>query len=295
MGGASCASQGFSGGTLTCNSNCTFNTSACTTASPPSSGGGGGGGGGGSTYYSVPVTTSAMFRGRAYPGSTVTLLKDAQVVAATVAGTDATFAITAGNLSAGSYLFSVYSEDNKGTRSSLLTFPVGITAGALTEVSGIFIAPTISVDKSEVKQGDVITFFGQSVPSGTITIVVSSEADLFATAKADVKGVYLHYFDTDPLEFGSHTVRARGAAGGLVSSYSAAVGFAVGYKNILKATSTTAAVKGDMNGDKRVNILDFSVAAYWYKRPSPPPTADLNSDGKVDLIDLSILASRWTG
>lgn len=37
LGGESCSSLGFSGGTLSCNSNCTFNTSAC--------GGGGGGGG----------------------------------------------------------------------------------------------------------------------------------------------------------------------------------------------------------------------------------------------------------
>lgn len=39
--GQSCASQSFSGGTLACNVDCTFNTSQCTI------GGGGGGGGGG--------------------------------------------------------------------------------------------------------------------------------------------------------------------------------------------------------------------------------------------------------
>src|SRR3989344_3144376 len=41
LGGASCTSQGFSGGTLSCTASCTFNTSSCSTAS--SSGGGGGG------------------------------------------------------------------------------------------------------------------------------------------------------------------------------------------------------------------------------------------------------------
>jgi hypothetical protein len=38
LGGASCASQSFSGGALSCTASCVFNTSACT------SGGGGGGG-----------------------------------------------------------------------------------------------------------------------------------------------------------------------------------------------------------------------------------------------------------
>src|SRR3989344_1929626 len=48
LNGKSCSTQGFSGGTLSCNANCTFNTSACTS----SGGGGGGGGGGGSGFFS---------------------------------------------------------------------------------------------------------------------------------------------------------------------------------------------------------------------------------------------------
>jgi hypothetical protein len=50
-----------------------------------------------------------------------------------------------------------------------------------------------------------------------------------------------------------------------------------------------------MNNDKQVNLVDFSIAAYWYKRPSPPANIDLNSDGKVDLVDFSIMAYYWTG
>ncbi len=43
LNGASCISQGFSGGTLSCSASCSFNTSACNFAPPSSSGGGGGG------------------------------------------------------------------------------------------------------------------------------------------------------------------------------------------------------------------------------------------------------------
>lgn len=42
LNGQSCSTQGFSGGTISCNSDCTFNTSQCTSA-PPGGGGGGGG------------------------------------------------------------------------------------------------------------------------------------------------------------------------------------------------------------------------------------------------------------
>ena len=70
--------------------------------------------------------------------------------------------------------------------------------------------------------------------------------------------------------------------------------FNIGTKTIFAQPEKTPA-KGDMNNDKRVNLVDFSVVAYWYKRPSPPATVDLNNDGKVDLVDFSILAYYWTG
>src|SRR3989338_8663745 len=186
LGGATCASRGFYAGALSCNSSCEFNVSACTSAAAPSGGGGGGGGG-----IIAPVVTSIVFDGRAYPKSAVTLLKDAQIAATTVAGTDSNFQVTLSGLSAGNYIFSVYSEDNRGIRSSLLTFPVGVTFGATTKVSGIFIAPTIAVDKSEVKKGDNIAIFGQSVPGGEITISVNSEDEFFNKINADTNGAYL--------------------------------------------------------------------------------------------------------
>ena len=83
------------------------------------------------------------------------------------------------------------------------------------------------------------------------------------------------------------------------SSFGKAVNFTVGETNVLAAKPTTKAISGDISGDGKVNLLDFSVAAYWYKRPLPKDgtkvAADLNGDGKVDLIDLSIMAFHWTG
>lgn len=49
LGGASCSSQGFSGGTLSCGISCDFDTSAC------SSGGGSGGGAGGAPITPIPA------------------------------------------------------------------------------------------------------------------------------------------------------------------------------------------------------------------------------------------------
>ena len=259
-------------------------------ASTTSDSGGGNGGGGSS---SPPSVTRVIFNGRAYPKSTVTLLKDAQIAATTIAGADANFQIDLSGLSAGNYIFSVYSEDNEGRRSSLLTFPISITRGATTNVSGIFIAPTIAVDKSEVKRGDNIAIFGQSAPIGEITILINSDEEFFAKITADKDGIYLYNFDTSPLEMSQHFTKSKTALNGEISSFSKTVSFLVGAKTVIKEKSEI--LKGDSNGDDKVNLIDFSIAAYWYKRPSPPATIDLNSDGKINLVDFSIMAYYWTG
>lgn len=277
--------DGSCNGSETCSS-CSRDCGTC-----PVTGGGGGGGGG---YYVVPAT-SVVFSGRAYPKSAVTLLKDAQVAATTIAGADANFKISLSGLSAGNYIFSLYSEDNKGRRSSLLTFPLGITSGASTNVSGAFIAPTINIDKSEVRRGDNVAIFGQSAPQADIIISVNSEEEFFAKTISDKDGVYLNNFDTSPLDIGQHFTKSKATKDGAISSYGKAISFFVGTKTVMSKPEEKTPEKGDMNGDKRVNLIDFSVTAYWYKRPNPPANVDLNNDKKVDLVDFSIMAFYWTG
>ncbi|MBI5221904.1 MAG: hypothetical protein HY980_00170 [Candidatus Magasanikbacteria bacterium] len=271
-----------------------LNAVSASSPTPVSSGGNNGGGGGGGSGGIIATVTSVNFSGRAYPKSTVTLLKDAQIAGTTIAGTDANFQISISSLSSGNYIFSLYGEDSKGVRSSLLTFPTSVTSGVTTYVSGIFIAPTIAVDKSEVKRGDNIAIFGQSVPNGDITIGVNSDEEFFNKTKAGQNGAYLLYFDTSPLAVEQHFVRSKAASNDAVSSFSKSISFVVGTKNIA-ANAPKTVEKGDINGDKRVNLVDFSIVAYWYKRPSPPASSDLNGDGKVNLIDFSIMAFYWTG
>jgi len=287
-----CQSLGYLGGTLYCNLSCDgYNTSYCIS--------GGGGGGGGSSGYPPPTTIlsgngQVNFTGKAYPKSTVTLLKDAQIVATTIAGSDANFQISLSNITPGSYIFSVYSEDNRGNRSSLLTFPLSVTQGVTTNVSGIFIAPTIDVDKAEVKKGEVLKIFGQAIPNSDITVIINSDEEIYGKTKADKTGVYLYNLDTVQLDLGDHLAKSRATLEEEISPLSKVVSFKVGDKTVLK-TKTGRCVKADLNCDGRVNLVDFSIAAYWYKRPSPPKNVDLNGDGKVDLIDFSIMAYYWTG
>jgi hypothetical protein len=255
---------------------------------PPPSGGGGGGG--------PTSTTGITFSGSAYPLSRVTILKDGQLAITTIAGPDAHFTATVGNLSTGSYNFSVYAEDADGNRSTLFTFPANFTAGTSTTIGGIFLAPTIDTDKSQVKQGDNIAIFGHSVPDGAVTISVHSALETFHTVQADVSGAYLYEFDSSPLEYGTHDTKSKTAAGNQVTSFGNIVAFAVGDQNIPKTTvGAHCPTRGDLNNDCKVNLVDFSIMAYWYKKSSPPANVDLSGDHTVNLVDFSILAYNWTG
>jgi hypothetical protein len=273
---------------------------------PPSGGGGGSGSGGGGGIITPPATstipvseTNVEFSGRAYPMSKVSILKDGQLVLKTIAGPDSNFFAKLSGLSAGNYNFSVYGEDKNGIRGSSFTFPIYITAGVTTRIGGIFLAPTISVDKSEVLRGDNIAIFGQSAPNAQITINVNSDANIFVQQKSDKNGVYLLNFDSAILELGAHSAKSKQALGGEISQFGNTVGFKVGTKNI-KLEAGKCPARGDLNADCRVNLVDFSIAAYWYKRPlsvafKKIEKERLNGDGKIDLTDFSIMAYYWSG
>jgi len=262
---------------------------------PASSSGGGGGGGGGSTVGSAVV----IFSGRAYPLSKVNILKDGQLAITTIAGPDSNFTATIDSLSAGNYTFAVYGEDKTGMKSIPFSFSVYLTANVTTRISGIFLAPTIAVDKSEVKRGDNIVIFGQSASVADIVIGVNSEEEIFVKTVSDIGGVYLYNFDTVQLELGDHDARSKAALKEEVSPFSRTVGFKVGTKNVLTQAKECAG-RGDLNEDCRVNLVDFSIAAFWYKKPLSAAfklkeKERLNGDSKVDLIDFSIMAYYWTG
>lgn len=292
LGGQSCTNRGFDSGTLGCTVSCEYDTSSCTTdsPSPPPSGGGGGGGGG----IIAPIT-AVVFKGKAYPSSDITLLKDAQVVAITKAGPDANFEIRLSGLSAGTYTFGVWGEDNKGNRSITYAFTASVTTGVTTLISGIFLPPTIIVDKKEVRKGDIIKILGQSVPSAEVAILINSETELLKKIIADVSGAWLYQLDTLEIEYGDHTAKARSTKNGDITTFSKTIRFKVGLKNVLADEPQKCATIADTNIDCKVNLIDFSILAFWYKKSTPLSIVDLNNDGVVNLVDFSIMAFYWTG
>lgn len=290
LGGQTCVSLGYRGGTLRCNSNCTFNTSQCTTASA----GRGSGGTIPSQYGSLIIS------GKAYPNSQVTLLSDGEIRDEIKAGSKGDFEFILSNLSPGFYLFTLYAEDNQGRRSSLLNFQVFVKAGETTRTLGVFLSPTIDIDKISVKKGEPLQIFGQANSDSDVIISVSSEDEKFFKIPVEKDGSYLYALDTNILEIGQHYTKSRQIyLNQSISPYSKTLSFNVGTISQSKKPSKCS-LKGDLNNNCRVNLIDFSIAAFWYKKKLNQEflkieKENLNGDGKIDLIDFSILAYYYTG
>ena len=125
--------------------------SATVNSSPPV--GGGGGGGGGSVVITMPTTVN--FSGMAYPSSKVTILNNGVIAVTTIADSQAKFSVSVNNLTTGTYNFSVFGEDSNKVKSLTFSFPVYVTEGTTVNIGGIFLSPTINIDKSEVKKATI--------------------------------------------------------------------------------------------------------------------------------------------
>ena len=66
-------------------------------------------------------------------------------------------------------------------------------------------------------------------------------------------------------------------------------------ENILIENKDKCNIRADLSKDCKINLVDFSMLAFWYKKPNPKAEVDLNKDGIVNLVDFSIMAYNWTG
>jgi len=258
--------------------------------SPPSSGGGGGGGGG-----SSPDSTSVRFRGKTFPDANLSLLKSGQVVETDTTGLGGEFDLRLGDLSEGQYNFTIFGIDPEGLRSETQAFNVSVEKDVTTSVTGVYMSPTIRLDKVQVKSGNVLMVDGYAIPSSRVYVYVDGSVDTVGFATSSVTGKWLYELHTSSVGYGDHTVRARVEEDSFESMLSNSLSFKVGLSDVFQTVTDSCGSVADLNYDCRVNLIDFSIAAYWYKRTGAPSHIDVNGDGAVDIKDFSIMAFHWTG
>ncbi|MDR3519475.1 MAG: dockerin type I domain-containing protein [Candidatus Pacebacteria bacterium] len=252
------------------------------------------GGGGGQLNGPIAIPqTSVRFSGDAYPDATVTLLENGTVATSVTADSKGLFDITLPEKYDGTILYSLEALDINNQKSLLINYPLVVTDGYLTYVSGIRFPPTISLDKVQVAVGGFLTVSGYSLPDTKLQIVIEgpgSQINKTFTLNSGDDGSYDITLPLMALLAGNYSTYIRYPDDTRISKL---VSFIIGDSDV-SSINTTLNLPGDCNADGQINLVDFSVMAYWYGKPNPPACVDVNHDGIVDLTDFSILAFYWT-
>lgn len=271
-----------------------FCAADCTIEFADSGGGSSSGGGGSSSGGSDREVgnTRVSIQGKAYPNVTVTILIDGESVGTVRTNNKAEFTFNV-DVDPGTASVSFWANDNANTRSATVNTTFDITQGAVTNLNGILIPPTIRASETKVNPGAQITLSGQTIPNATVEVSIDNGKKTLS-ATSDANGNWSVPFDTSTVTVDTHTVKARFITGSGAlkneSTYGTALSLFVGVEG--KTTSNS-----DLNRDGKVNLIDFSILIFWWGTPggNSNPPADINGNGKVGLEDFSILLFNWTG
>lgn len=256
-----------------------------------SSGSGGGARGGSDTELG---DTQVSIQGKAYPNANVNILQDGDVIGVVRANSAADFFFNTES-DPGTTSFGFWATDSSGLRSISFNTTFDVIQGAVTNITGIFLPPTLGIDNKIIDRGDIIILSGQSVPEVDIVTEIHSDANITENTETDEDGDWELVFDTARVDENVHTAQARFEffIGGnkSQSSLSQAVTFFVGVSPDAIISSS------DLNQDGFVNLIDFSILIFWWGTGggNSNPPADINNNGNVGLEDFSILLFNWTG
>jgi len=241
------------------------------------------------------IPTRVIFKGWAYPLSKVVVLRDGQRFLKTQANVQAKFRTEISNITPGIYTFGIWAEDKDKRRSITYTLTFRVRANTIHEISGIFLPPTIELSKTALLRGQTLNIIGQTVPKSEVKIYIDSfSPEIIKKIRANEFGAWFLSFNTQPLEEGAHTAKARSQISPeIISNFSHILSFAIGPSPPVPPGKCCGA---DINCDSRVNLVDFSIMLYFWRQAKPTNVcADINQDGVVNLVDFSIMLYWWTG
>ena len=242
-------------------------------------------GGGGGPLAPIPAPISGVvFGGIGYPLQPVYLLKDGQLTTATTADINGEFILSAGDLNSGDYSFGLMGEDVNGQRGAVF-YLIHFEENLSQRIDDVLLPPTIALDKNNI--------FGQTAPLAEVTLTIGN---LTKKVAANNLGIYLLPHKNLGLKNGSYQVKSQATlVNGRKTPFSREVTLDLEAVEQLPEKPSKCPPKGDLNLDCRVNLVDLSIMAYWWKRPALPARVDLNGDGIINLVDFSILVYYWTG
>src|SRR3989344_3226670 len=254
-----------------------------------------GGSGGGCVFNgTVPVhaQTRVILEGKAYPNTSVNILKDGSIVGVVQTDAAADFSYETSNVTPGPITFGFWSTDGRGVRSITFTTTFQVTQNAVTSVSNVFLPPTIDLKSKKISMDELLDALGSTAPNAKVSLFMDKETSPRATATSSASGLWNATVPTTGIENEAlHAIKGMfeqfGVGAQAKSGFSQAVNFYVGTRDVQTPGNA------DLNGDGKVNLVDFSILLFHWG--TAHAIADLNVDGAVNLTDFSILLFNWTG
>lgn len=276
------------------NDNSDFCSAICKIEPAGSGGGGasGGGSGGGGGSDREQGDTQISVTGRAYPGRSINILLDTESVGNVQADSLGRFEFTT-DASPGTATLGLWANDSAGTRSITLNSTFDVTQGAITNVNGIILPPTIKVSKTNPNPGETVTVSGYAIPNARVEVQVGNNTRSL-TASSSGNGQWQVELNTSGLSAAEYSLRARSISGNAPlstqSSWSSTLQLFLGVDG--RATTPS-----DLSRDGKVNLTDFSIMIFWWgtNGGDSNPSADISGNARVGIEDFSILLFNWTG
>jgi cysteine-rich repeat protein len=236
---------------------------------------------------SAETLTKVILRGKAYPNSVVNILLDGKLFGTVQADTNADFLFTTTNVTPGTATFSFNAKDRSGATSITVTDVFEVVQSAVTTVANIFLPPTITAKPEQVEAGEHVVLSGQAPPSARIFAQIHAPTTTLESA-SNTAGDWALSLDTASFKNGNHTAKAYfQLATSSKSGFGKSISFYIGTQ------PAGGCGAPDMNGDGKVNLVDFSIFLLHWN--TTDPEADYNCDQRVNLADFSIMLFAWTG
>jgi hypothetical protein len=261
---------------------------SATVPGPESASGSGSGSGGPGPR--LPLTgVGVTVSGQSYPGRPTFITLRGFPTREVIAGVDGGYSADFPSVTPGEYVATIRAIDAFNSSSATRAIRLLVVADAKTSVAGFNVPPTLHLRQLEVRAGEEIAVYGSARPGSSVVVSINNE-ETATRFTAGVNGVWSGGVTTVGRKLGSYSMRARHSDDDVFSRLGSV---RVSLKTVPVQGGAGARITGDLNGDTKVNLVDFSILAFWYNKKEAPSNIDLSGDGRITLIDFSILAYAW--
>lgn len=247
-----------------------------------------------------PSITIITISGKTFPNAKIQILKDGESIVHLKSNNDGNFFQSIFGFYSGTYHFGILAEDKNKNTTSIYSFNITSRPGAVISAVGVYLQPTIAIDRDHIAAGEDINIDGYGIPNSVVSIKIKNKTTGSETyinnKKTDRKGYYFYELDSYKMSVGEYEISSTTKGGDYETNESKKV-----YLNIEKegtiinnSENYNHNIKCDLDKDTSVNLVDFSILLFHWMSSSYKD-GDFNNDGIIDIKDFSIMAYNWTG